>query len=66
MKKEGKIIICLILLSLVILTITSCGIVGDKATKIKTDEQAKATVMNLTGDLDNLDSSLNSLNDKLS
>ena len=65
MKKEGKIIICLILLSLVILTITSCGIVGDKATKIKTDEQAKETVSELTDDIDNLEQQLDEIDQQL-
>lgn len=60
-----KILIAILILA-ALLTITSCGIIGEKQTEIKTDAQAKQAVANLTEDLDKLGTSLDNLNEKLS
>ena len=61
-----KILAIILILTAISLTITSCGIIGEKKTEIKTDAQAKQAVANLTEDLDELGESLDSLNEKLS
>ena len=57
-----KILAIILILAALSFTLTACS---DK-TEIKSDEQAKQAVANLTGDLDTLGESLDSLNEKLS
>lgn len=58
-----KIMAIILLLAALSISLTACG---EKKTEIKSDEQAKEAVVNLTGDLDSLGDSLDSLNEKLS
>lgn len=57
-----KILAIILIVAALSFTLSACS---DK-TEIKSDEQAKETVANLTGDLDSLGESLDNLNEKLS
>jgi len=57
-----KILAIILILAALSFSLAACS----ENTEIKSDEQAKETVVNLTGDLDTLGKSLDNLNEKLS
>ena len=60
-----KTLICIVLLLLVVLTITSCALTGQGKAKVSSDKEAKQAVSDISNDLSNLSTSLDNINKQL-